>query len=278
MAFLRTTRRALALWFLALSGVASAEPIRLNSATAGELATIEGVDTEMADAIVALREDRGRLASVEALRWLDIPSRTLDHLRDETSVEMAVRTKGGKSYKGVDEVLAEFSGEPAIRAVQDMAMRYARTNPELVDSWLGASRRTFLLPKVNLQWDKELDQSDDYAYTEDESGNLTEQLESRDATNDDKYVLKLEWRLEKLAMSSERIRVISEAQDVAKLREKVLEEVTRLYFDRRRLQVELLLKPPSDLASRVDSELLLQELTANIDALTGGGFSAGLPR
>ena len=38
-------------------------------------------------------------------------------------------------------------------------------------------------------------------------------------------------------MSSERIRVISEAQDVVKLRDKVLRQATQIFFDRRRLQV-----------------------------------------
>ena len=79
-------------------------------------------------------------------------------------------------------------------------------------------------------------------------------------------------------MSSERIRVINEAQDIVKLRDKVLEDVTRLYFDRRRLQVEQLLSPAGDLRSQLKNELRLQELTANIDALTGGRFSASLPK
>ena len=57
-----------------------------------------------------------------------------------------------------------------------------------------------------------------------------------------------------------------------------LDEVTRLYFDRRRLQVEQLLSPPSDIKTQIKNELRLQELTASIDALTGGKFSAALPR
>ena len=79
-------------------------------------------------------------------------------------------------------------------------------------------------------------------------------------------------------MSSEQIRVINEAQDIVKLRDRVLDEVTRLYFDRRRLQVDILLDTGADLRSRIENELRLQELTANLDALTGGTFSASLPR
>ena len=90
------------------------------------------------------------------------------------------------------------------------------------------------------------------------------------------YKVRLVWDLDKLVMSSERIRVINEAQDLVKLRDKVLSEVTRLYFERRRLQVERLLAPKADLMARVREELRLMELTANIDALTGGAFSAAL--
>jgi hypothetical protein len=77
-------------------------------------------------------------------------------------------------------------------------------------------------------------------------------------------------------MSTERIRVIDEAQDAVKLRETVLGEVTRLYFERRRHQVDMLLAPKPDLMGRVRDELHLRELTAALDALTGGRFGAAL--
>jgi len=63
-----------------------------------------------------------------------------------------------------------------------------------------------------------------------------------------------------------------------KLRDQVLGEVTRLYFERRRLQAERLLTPKSDPMALVKEELRLMELTAGLDALTGGAFSAGVAR
>ena len=59
-------------------------------------------------------------------------------------------------------------------------------------------------------------------------------------------------------------------------------KVTSLYFERRRAQVQLLLNPPSDTVERLRRELEIQELTASIDALTGGWFgeqlsASGLP-
>ena len=255
------------------------EGLRLNSASVEEFSQVEGISEVMAARIVDLRSERGQLSSVEALRVLDLEPSAMENLRDQVVLELAVvRGGGGKTYDSVAEVMSEFSSEPDIQATQSMALAYTKTNPELVDGWLRASRQAYMLPKLNLQYEKENDQGLDYEYTIDENGDLLPQLDSQDADNDDKFVVKLEWRLDRLVMSSEQIRVINEAQDIVKLRDKVLDEVTRLYFDRRRLQVDQLLSPSLDLKGQIEAELRLQEMTANLDALTGGAFSASLPR
>jgi hypothetical protein len=257
---------------------AQAEELRLNSASAEDFASIQGVDPGTAQRIVELRERRGRLSSVEALRILNLPSDTLNALRSSVAMDLAVTGEGGRRYTSVEEVLGQFKAEPEVSAVQAMALQYSNTHPDMVEGWLRASRSAYLLPKLNLKYQKDLDYGEDYDYPLDEvTGEYGEKtLTGADAGNDDTYEIKLEWKLDKLVMSSERIRVISEAQDVVKLRDKVLDEVTRIYFDRRRLQVDLLLNPPADLKSRLDNELRLQELTANLDALTGGRFSESL--
>jgi hypothetical protein len=170
----------------------------------------------------------------------------------------------------VREVLERFRREPDVREVQVMAAEYANASPEVVERWLRASRRAYLLPKLDLQYRKDLGASDDYVYDSADRSVLT------DTTLDDgdAYEVQLEWRLDKLVMSSERIRAIDQAQDLVRLRDKVLEEVTRVYFDRRELQVEMVLDPADSLAGRVADELALEELTARLDALTGGRFSA----
>lgn len=168
------------------------------------------------------------------------------------------------------EVLVQFEREPDVRTVQTMAAEYANTSPELVERWLRSSRQAYLLPKLDLHYRKQLDASDDYIYDSSARSMLTDTtLDDNDA-----YEVQLEWRLDKLVMSSERIRAIDQAQELVKLRDRVLEEVTRVYFDRRELQVAMLLDPADTLEGRVAAELALQELTARLDALTGGGFSA----
>ncbi|HQM53014.1 MAG TPA: hypothetical protein PLI86_07830, partial [bacterium] len=68
----------------------------------------------------------------------------------------------------------------------------------------------------------------------------------------------------------DQVRISDEARDLVELRNDVLEEVTQFYFQRRNLQIDLLLSPAEELRERLRLELQLQEVTANIDYLTGG--------
>jgi len=256
-----------------MMSVAVAE-VDLNTASVADFAALDSINQTAAESIVEYRREHGGISNVEALRVLNLGDAALQSLRSESVITLQISTKRTKSYTSVEEVMAEFAGEPDVRAVQSMAMRYSKTNPELMEKWLASSQRAYALPKVNLQYEKELDQATRYDYVAGADGNLESLADYLQAENDDKVVVKLEWRLDKLVMSSEQIRVINETGKANKMREKVLDEVTRLYFDRRRLQVDNLLNPPSSLTDQIEMELRLQEMTANLDALTGGEFSA----
>jgi len=254
----------------------------LNDVTAQELASIQGVGAATAERIVDLRSQRSGLGSVEELRVLGLDATTLQALRANLSADLTLRKVAKGSYTDVDSVLAQFQHEPEVLAVQAMAMEYTKTNPSLVEGWLAASKSAYALPAVTLTYDKDLDDYKTWDYL-DLNGdgtidNSEHQFNTARADDDDGFGVRLAWRLDKLVMSSERIRVINEAQDIVKLRDKVLDEVTRVYFDRRRLQVEQMLSPASSLKDQIKDELRLQELTASIDALTGGQFSASLVR
>ncbi|MEN9784770.1 MAG: hypothetical protein RLZZ299_34 [Pseudomonadota bacterium] len=180
-------------------------------------------------------------------------------------------------FRSVDDVLARFDGEPGIGDVQRMVLETTKTDPSYVDKWLAASVNAAWLPEFTFTWDHDSRYNRDYDYIASTTpdGEPTSQIDQSAVDTADGLQLRAKWNLDKLVMSSERIRVISEAQDVVKLRDKVLEEVTRLYFDRRRLQVEMLMGN-GDLKAQLKNELRLQELTAQLDAYTGGRFTAAL--
>jgi len=285
-AVLHTGMTCLALW----AGVATANetpeagPIRLDRADAATLAGIDQVDQGEAERIVALRTRRGSLPSVEALRVLGLDEPTLDALRDHTVVGLDLDAGPSTSFSSPEEVLAQFAGEPDVRRVQSWANEYAQLRPETVKAWLRASRGFAALPRVQFEYRLKDDYGYDYQYFDENTGvpptsndaPTQSVLTDADQGQDRTILVRATWNLDKLVMSSEQIRVINEAQDVVKLREKILSEVTRLYFERRRLQVDVLLEPRDDVRGRVRDELRLAELTASLDAYTGGRFSEAL--
>lgn len=268
-----------------LAGVAwASEPVPLNTATVEQLTAIEGVDAATANQVVAMRTKRGRLPSVEALRALPgMTDATLDALRRGTEWTVSIPVAATRTYDSVEAVLAEFSNEPTVQQVQAWAADYAKTNPVMVERWLKSSRTFATLPELTLEYKMKdgWDQGFDYKAADGTELSLASQepvalLNDAGADQDVEYKVRARWELDKIVLSSERIRVLSEAQDIAKLRDNVLTDVTELYFERRRLQAELLLNPSSDLSTRVRDQLKLMELSARIDAFTGGAFSAAL--
>ncbi len=206
-------------------------------------------------------------------------------------------------FSSPEEVLASFKNEPTIGEVHAMALDYSKTDSRYVDAWLKASKTAAALPRIELAYGYKNGFDTDYGYytpeeitedmaaDEDGDGAPDDPLSSDEASDlaygpfetaqavdiDHAAIVKARWELNKLVMSSDQIRMISEAQDIVKLRDKVLEDVTRLYFERRRLQVDLLLNPGGEMKKRISDQLRLAELTAQLDAFTGGRFSQALP-
>ncbi len=270
-----------------VSAATPAGPVLLNDASVEELMALDGVAEADAHAIVALRDDRGGLNSVEELRVLGLGEPVLASLRSNTALEVRIRPRAeaDMAFTSASEVLGRFKHEPTVNQVQMWAADYANISPERVKRWLSQSSTFAALPEVQLTYYVRDDYDQGFEYF-DENGldprspdsNPSAVIQDADSGRQTEYRVRLTFDLDKLIMSSERIRVINEAQDIVKLRDQVLGEVTRLYFERRRLQAERLLAPKSDPLALVKEELRLMEITANIDALTGGAFSAGVAR
>ncbi len=262
---------------LAQSGVPNTG-VDLATADAASLAVAAELSDELAGAIVALRDERGALASVEELRILPgMDDASLARVRRNTTVTLDLPVQQNRrSFSSVDEVLAQFKSEPSVADVQQMAMEYSHTHRHQVEAWLDASKNAAYLPELQLRYYYYDRLNTGFDYVVDDNGSAKPQTSDADQDKDHVYQVTLKWKLDDLMMSSERIRVISEAQDVVKLRDKVLGEVTRVFFDRRRLQVDSLLSGSNDIKSQVEDQLQLMELTAELDAFTGGRFSRGL--
>lgn len=65
---------------------------------------------------------------------------------------------------------------------------------------------------------------------------------------------------------------------MAELRNDLLSEATRIYYERRRLQIDFLFTPPSSEQEHLDGLLRIDDLTALLDGMTNGFFSKRLER
>lgn len=171
------------------------------------------------------------------------------------------------------KLLARFDGEPSVNQVQRAALDYASMNPELLRSMQTRSKVAPLLPEIRLRIETE-DDLDSKSITRFEEGNAAQDISATKNVADDlKLYGEAKWKFGDVVFNSREFGVVREYRQTAKTRQKLLQTVTQVYFERRRAQVELLTAPPTEAAGRALAELKIAQLTGELDALTGGGFS-----
>jgi hypothetical protein len=169
----------------------------------------------------------------------------------------------------VRRLLARFDHEPSVDVLCRAAARTAQVHPELAASWLRRVGKAASLPTLRLRLERGVGQ---YLW-------LTA-LESYDQTktrsgDDWVYEVGLTWRLDRLIFDVDELRAGREARRLAALRNEIQAQVIRLYFERRRLQVEELLDRADDLGAALRRGLRIRELGAMLDVLTGGRLGRG---
>jgi photosystem II stability/assembly factor-like uncharacterized protein len=178
-----------------------------------------------------------------------------------------------ENVQGMD-MLSFFSHEPTIGEVREAAIQYAEVQPEKILKWRKAAAGRAWLPDVKVAYGKNRDwQSSSYFYS-----TSSQKYKDDDITKgkDKSWAISANWELGDLIWSSAQTSIDTRSRLVVQLRDDVLSEVTRLYFERRRLMVAMLISSPEDIADKIENELRLQELTAGLDAMTGSYFSRKL--
>ncbi len=108
------------------------------------------------------------------------------------------------------------------------------------------------------------------------SGDFQRTSQDRRESTEKTWGIFLQWDLRDFIFNQDQTRISKEARDLVELRQDVLEQVNTYFFDRRRAEIEMIFSPPSDVRSKIDLQLRIARLTANIDALTGGFLSKSL--
>ena len=155
--------------------------------------------------------------------------------------------------------------EPSVGAVQQAAVRYIECEPSALRALERDARAFGALPEVQLSGSFDGDRQSDL--------DPFDNVEGQSNDTGWEVSVDLEWDLADLVTSYERIRTLSEQQRRMELRRRVLEDVTRCYFDRLRAIAEIELTPGLEPAARAQLRLRVDEITAQLDAMTGGEFS-----
>jgi outer membrane protein TolC len=161
-------------------------------------------------------------------------------------------------------VQAEPPPEPTIREVLRMALRAARSlGPERTRELCRRARLAGLVPTLKLSAQRGLQQ--------DLSSSQSLETDRTNSSQGDDLSLEasLSFELSRLVFASEEVRVLSVERWLVADRRRLIEEVTRLYFQRQRLVRE------RATAAAPDAELdtAIAEAEALLDAFTEGGFS-----
>ena len=171
------------------------------------------------------------------------------------------------------EILSAFNGEPTVNETMNMAICYAEVYPEKIEKWRRGAKFKALLPRVNLGIDQGF--SDTYEiYTS--SSKQYWVTGPRDWSTG--WDLNLSWDLSDLVWNPSQTTIDIRSKLMVQLRDDIVDEVTRTYFERRRLQIEILTEPPESAHLTLKKRLRIQELTASLDGLTGGRFSESIGR
>ncbi len=173
----------------------------------------------------------------------------------------------------VDEALEMFSFEPTLDALKQAALKYQDADPHTARRWRKAPNRAAVLPTFKFVFDRDLERDESLDRYQDEPDRW-----GADTDRDLGMQFQAQWKLDELIFNPDEIRVWTALADRAARRESILMLLVSYYFERRMLQLERHLSPPTDLMQMAELELKIAELTAAIDAMTGGYLSKALAK
>jgi hypothetical protein len=174
-------------------------------------------------------------------------------------------------YQPPEETLSLFkellSLEPSAREVHKRVIRYADVGNAKIKRWQALSRVAGALPSFS--FGKNLDRND--SVTTYSGKYITGPEDVSKGWDAD-----VSWDLGDMVYSSDQTSIDSREKMMVELRNDLLSEATRIYYERRRLQIGLVFTPPLSEQEHLENLLRLDELTALLDGMTDGFFSKRL--
>ncbi|MCG8430218.1 MAG: TolC family protein [Candidatus Omnitrophica bacterium] len=169
---------------------------------------------------------------------------------------------------GINICLPAFAGEPSVREVQRAAVRYAGLENEKFQSWRSKAAGKAWFPRLSVGID--YDTGDLWHW---EGGSTTRQGDDilRKGKTSTEWDITLSWDLSDIVWNKDQTSIDTRYSIAVRIRQAVLARVTKLYYERQKARQKL--ETLENQGERKEQELQIEELTAMLDALTGGLFS-----
>ncbi len=171
-------------------------------------------------------------------------------------------------FDDLSNIKQSFAFEPGINEVQEKTTQYAEVSKDKIDKWRRRVNSKAFLPKISAGYRESSDDTYEI-YTASSSSYYLNGPEDYSRSWD----FGASWDLGEFIWNDDQLAIDNRSKLMVQLREDMLDEVTRIYFERRREQINLLLDSRCDLNKKLEKMLRIDELTARIDAYTGGWFS-----
>lgn len=215
-----------------------------------------GLAKDRAQGLAVLNEER--LIAITEEGFVQYP---LQPPIPETTPSLAIYHPSAATLSLLRELLKR---EPSAREVHKHVIRYANVGNGKIKRWHAESRLAGLMPSFS--FGKNLDRN---ASITTYSGKYITGPEDVSKGWD----ADVSWDLGDTIYSSDQTSIDSREKLMVELRNDLLSEATRIFYERRRLQIGRVFTPPASEQEHLESLLRMDELTALLDSMTDGFFS-----
>jgi len=163
-----------------------------------------------------------------------------------------------------------LNAEPPIDVLRAAATALALAEPDRARSLVQRARLAAWLPEVRVRVDRRFGRSESLDVSPAPLSDAPPV--SLDTIDEVRYEARATWDLSRLIFNPDELAAHAEALRMADVRREIESVVIRLYFERRRLKVEAVTTDGNDVVSNLRREARIEELEAELDALTGGAF------
>lgn len=221
---------------------------------------------------IELYKGMEKALAVNSVAFGDEAEKTLWAMTDRGLYRLESGKYLSDGYIDIERNLKSFSvisdNEPAFKELQQAALKYGDVSPDKIRRWQRESRLKALVPKVRVGTYKHVATNYEI-YTSATRDYVTTGPD--DVTNG--LDMSVSWDLAGLIWSDDQTNIDVRSRLTTQLRNDILDDLRRVYYERKRLQFEMMANPPADMKAKFDKELRIQELTQAIDDLTGNYLS-----